>query len=232
MLFYDPFYLLFMIPGFLLVFIAQIRVSRAYSKWGRIRNSHSMTGSDAAARLLAYGGLGDVRLEGTRGQLTDHYDPRSNTLRLSAGVAQAPSVAALAISAHEIGHAMQDRENYGPLRMRAALVPMANIGSYLGWILIMVGLILQAVPIAWLGVGAFGIGAVFALATLPVEFNASARARRLLTESGLVVTEEESKGVNAVLDAAALTYVAALATAVLQVLYYVLMIAGLGRRRN
>jgi hypothetical protein len=176
--------------------------------------------------------LGDVRLEGTRGLLTDHYDPRSNTLRLSAGVAQAPSVAALAISAHEIGHALQDREGYYPLRLRAALIPAANIGSYLGWILIMLGLFLRMVPIAWLGVGAFGLGAVFALATLPVEFNASARARRLLVESGMLASEEETRGVNAVLDAAALTYVAALATAVLQLLYYVLLIGGLGRRRN
>ncbi|OGO50252.1 MAG: zinc metallopeptidase [Chloroflexi bacterium RBG_16_64_43] len=232
MFFYDPFYLLFMVPAFLLVFIAQVRVSRAYSKWGRVPNSRSMTGADAAKRLLAYGGMGDVRLEGTRGQLTDHYDPRSNTLRLSAGVAQAPSVAALAISAHEIGHALQDREGYFPLRLRAALIPAANIGSYLGWILIMLGLFLRMVPIAWLGVGAFGLGGVFALATLPVEFNASARARRLLVESGMLSSDEETRGVNAVLDAAALTYVAALATAVLQLLYYVLLIGGLGRRRN
>ena len=232
MFFYDPFYLLFMVPAFLLVFIAQVRVSRAYSKWGRVPNSRSMTGADAAKRLLAYGGMGDVRLEGTRGQLTDHYDPRSNTLRLSAGVARAPSVAALAISAHEIGHALQDREGYFPLRLRAALIPAANIGSYLGWILIMLGLFLRMVPIAWLGVGAFGLGGVFALATLPVEFNASARARRLLVESGMLSSDEETRGVNAVLDAAALTYVAALATAVLQLLYYVLLIGGLGRRRN
>jgi len=231
-MFYDPSYLLFMVPAFLLLFIAQVRVSRAYSKWGRIRNSHGLTGADAATRLLAYGGLGDVRLEGIRGQLTDHYDPRSNTLRLSAGVAQAPSVAALAISAHEIGHALQDREGYGPLRLRAALVPAANIGSTLGWILIMIGLFLQMVPVAWLGVGAFGLGAVFALATLPVEFNASFRARRLLADSGMLASEEETRGVNSVLDAAALTYVAALATAVLQLLYYVLMIAGIGRRRS
>jgi Zn-dependent membrane protease YugP len=231
-MFYDPSYLLFMVPAFLLVFIAQVRVSRAYSKWGRIRNSHGLTGADAATRLLAYGGLGDVRLEGIRGQLTDHYDPRSNTLRLSAGVAQAPSVAALAISAHEIGHALQDREGYGPLRLRAALVPAANIGSTLGWILIMIGLFLQMVPVAWLGVGAFGLGAVFALATLPVEFNASFRARRLLADSGMLASEEETRGVNSVLDAAALTYVAALATAALQLLYYVLMIAGIGRRRR
>jgi len=229
---YDPSYLLFMVPAILLVFIAQVRVSRAYSKWGRIRNSHGLTGADAATRLLTYGGLGDVRLEGIRGQMTDHYDPRSNTLRLSAGVAQAPSVAALAISAHEIGHALQDREGYGPLRWRAALVPAANIGSTLGWILIMVGLFLQLVPVAWLGVGAFGLGAVFALATLPVEFNASFRARRLLADSGMLASEEETRGVDSVLDAAALTYVAALATAVLQLLYYVLMIAGIGRRRT
>jgi Zn-dependent membrane protease YugP len=144
-------------------------------------------------------------------------------------VANGASVASLAIAAHELGHAMQDAEEYFPLRFRAALVPMVNIGSYLGWILIMVGLFLQLTQIAWLGVLVFSGGAVFALATLPVEFDASARAKRLLAESGIIQTVEEKRGVNNVLNAAALTYVAGLVTAILQLLYYVMLIGGRSR---
>jgi Zn-dependent membrane protease YugP len=231
-LFFDPTYLLFMLPGFLLVMIAQWRVSGAYRKWGQIRNAINLTGAEAAQRLLAYGGMSNVRLESVPGKLTDHFDPRSNTLRLSQAVAQTPSVAAMAVAAHEIGHAMQERDDYFPLRFRSALVPMANIGSNLGWILILLGIVLGLYNVAWLGVVAFSIGALFALATLPVEFNASYRARRLLAEAGMVTSSEQMSGVNAVLDAAALTYVAALATAILQVLYWVSLLAGFGRRRR
>ncbi|MGD0575390.1 MAG: zinc metallopeptidase [Anaerolineales bacterium] len=231
-LFLDPTYLIFMLPGLLLVMIAQWRVSGAYRKWGQIRNALNLTGAEAAQRLLAYGGLSNVKLETVRGKLTDHFDPRSNTLRLSSGVAQTPSVAAMAVAAHEIGHAMQERDDYLPLRFRSALVPAANIGSNLGWILILLGIVLGLYNIAWLGVVAFSIGAFFALVTLPVEFNASSRARRLLAESGMVTSSDQAAGVNAVLNAAAMTYVAALATAVLQVLYWVTMLSGFGRRRS
>jgi Zn-dependent membrane protease YugP len=136
----------------------------------------------------------------------------------------------LAIAAHELGHAMQDKEEYFPLRFRAMLVPVVNIGSYLGWILILIGLFLRLTDLAWLGVAIFSGGAIFALATIPVELNASARAKELLANSGLIITEEERRGVNSVLNAAALTYVAALFTAVLQLLYWVSIISG-GRRR-
>ncbi|MGA2112734.1 MAG: zinc metallopeptidase [Anaerolineales bacterium] len=231
-LFLDPTYILFMIPGLLLVMIAQWRVNGAYRKWGQVRNGLNMTGAEAAQRLLAYAGISNVKLEGVAGKLTDHFDPRSNTLRLSKAVAQTPSVASMAIAAHEIGHAMQERDDYFPMRFRSALVPMANIGSNLGWILILLGIVLGFYNIAWLGVVAFSIGALFALATLPVEFNASYRARKLLTDSGLVTSPEQMHGVNAVLDAAAMTYVAALATAVLQVLYWVTLLTGFGRRRS
>jgi uncharacterized protein len=144
-------------------------------------------------------------------------------------VANNASVAAVAIAAHELGHAMQDAEDYMPLRLRAALVPMVNIGSWLGWILIMIGLFLNMLNLAWLGVLVFSGGALFALATLPVELNASARAKQLLAETGIVQTEQEQRGVNNVLNAAALTYVAALLTSVLQLLYFASMIGG--RRR-
>ena len=171
----------------------------------------------------------DVRLKGIGGNLTDHYDPRTKTLRLSPGVANGSSVAAIAVAAHELGHAMQDAEDYLPLRFRAALVPAVNIGSWLGWILIIVGLFLNWVNLAWLGVLVFSGGALFALATLPVELNASARAKQLLAKTGIIQSEQERRGVNNVLNAAALTYVASLITAILQLLYFVSLIGG--RRR-
>jgi Zn-dependent membrane protease YugP len=231
-MFYNIDYLLFMAPAFLLMMLATWYVKSAYSKWGKIPASSRISGYQAAQRLITAGGLYGVQIEGIAGNLTDNYDPRTKTLRLSQGVAQGSSVASLAVSAHELGHAMQDSDDYFPLRLRAAMVPVVNIGSYLGWILIMIGLFLNMVNLAWLGVLAFSAGAVFALATLPVELNASARARQLLAASGLIVTEEERRGVNSVLNAAALTYVASLLTAVLQLLYFVSMVGGLGGRRR
>jgi Zn-dependent membrane protease YugP len=173
--------------------------------------------------------LYDIQVEQVRGRLSDHYDPRKKTLRLSPTVAQNASVASLAIAAHELGHAQQDQEDYFLLRLRAAMVPVVNIGSYLGWILILAGLLFNLLDLAWLGLIVFSGGAIFALATLPVEINASARARQMLTTSGLIYTEEERRGMNTVLNAAALTYVAGLVTAIMQLLYFASMITG--RRR-
>jgi hypothetical protein len=232
MFFYDPRYLLFMMPAILLMMLAQMYVSSTYKKWSQVQARSRLSGAQAAQRLIQSGGLYDVRVEGIAGNLTDHYDPRSKELRLSQGVYQSSSVAALAIAAHELGHAMQDQDGYFPLRLRAALVPAVNIGSYLGWILIIIGLLLGATQLAYVGLLVFSLGLVFALATLPVELNASARAKRLLTDTGLIVGEDEARGVNSVLNAAALTYVAALITAALQLLYYATMVLGMGRRRR
>jgi uncharacterized protein len=229
---FDPLYFLFMIPALLLVGLAKMRVDGAYRKWSQVRNSLGLRGAEVAQRLLRYGGLQDVRLEATPGELTDHYDPRNNILRLSEPVANGPSVAAMAIAAHEIGHAVQDRERYTPLQIRSAIVPMVSIGSTLGWILILAGMLLQITELAWLGVIVFAGGALFALVTLPVEFNASARAMVLLTQAGLMTSEEERRGVKDVLDAAALTYVAALGAALAQLLYYVVLVSGISRRRS
>lgn len=231
-MFLDPRYLLFMLPALLLMLITSWYVKSAYNKWGQVPARSRISGYEAAQRLISAGGLYGVRIEGVAGQLTDHYDPRDKTLRLSAGVARGASVASLAVAAHELGHAQQDAEGYFPLRFRSALVPMVNIGSYMGWIFIMAGLFFRWTNLAWLGVIFFAGGAIFALATLPVEFNASARAKRLLSETGIIVSEEERRGVNAVLNAAALTYVAGLVTAILQLLYYVTLVGGLGRRRD
>lgn len=230
--FYNPQYLLYMAPAFLLMMLVQWYVNSAYKKWSQVQSRSRFTGAQAAERLIQRGGLVGVRVEGIAGQMTDHYDPRDKTLRLSQGVYNSSSVAALAIAAHELGHAMQDKEEYLPLRLRAAMVPMVNIGSYLGWILIILGMVIGMTGLAWLGVAVFAGGALFALCTLPVELNASARARRLLTETGLIYGEEEQGGVNNVLNAAALTYVAALVTAVMQLLYYVSLVAGMGGRRR
>jgi len=245
MFFFDPMYLIFMIPAFILMGITSWYVKHAYNKWSQVRTNSGLTGAQAAQQLISrsvYSGvegsaeLRNVRVLGIGGNLTDHYNPQDKSLYLSPGVANSPSVASVAIAAHELGHALQDAEGYVPLRFRSMLVPAVNIGSNLGWILIMVGLFLRSTnlgtSIAWLGILFFAGGAVFALATLPVEFNASARAKELLAQSGIIRTDEEMRGVNQVLNAAALTYVAGLVTAVLQLLYYVLLVSGGGRRRD
>ena len=232
MFFFNPYYLLFMAPAIILMVAVQLYVNSAYKKWGQVPTRSGMSGAEAAQRLIRSGSLYDVNIEGVSGRLSDHYDPRKKTLRLSQGVYEGRSVASLAITAHELGHAMQDREDYFPLRLRSALVPAVNIGSYLGWILIIIGIFLKMTGLAWLGVAVFAGGALFALATLPVELNASARAKRLLVESGIIVGQDEQRGVNNVLNAAALTYVAALVTAVLQLFYYVTLVLGMGGRRR
>jgi uncharacterized protein len=226
MFFLDPTYLLFMIPAFILMGLTSWYVKAAYNKWSRVPSRSRITGHDAVRRLISVGGMHGIQIQGTPGELTDHYDPRNKTVFLSNGVANNPSVAALAIAAHELGHAQQDAEDYFPMRLRGFMVPMVSIGSNLGWILILVGLFIGWTGLSWLGVLVFSGGALFALATLPVEFDASARAKRLLAQSGIIQSDEEMRGVNTVLNAAALTYVAALVTAILQLLYYVMLIAG------
>ena len=231
MLFFDPaYFILVAIPSMILMGAASWYVRHANTKWSQIRASSGLTGAQAAQRLISTGNLYGVQVQGTPGELTDHYDPRNKTLFLSNGVANVPSVAAVAIAAHELGHAMQDADEYFPMKVRSALVPVVNIGSNLGWFLIIIGLVLNFIQLAWIGVFVFAGGALFALATLPVEFNASARAKQLLAQTGIIQTDEEIRGVNQVLNAAALTYVAGLLTAILQLLYYVFLVGG--RRRD
>jgi len=214
---------------------AQAKVSSAYKKYSRVPNMGGVTGAQAARTLLAYNGLSQVKIEGTKGQLTDHYDPRRKVLRLSSGVARNPSVAALGIVAHEVGHAVQDNLGYAPMRVRSALVPAANLGSRFGFICVILGLILYmfgaafGITITWIGVYLFAAAVLFALVTLPVEYNASTRARRMLQTTGLV-SAREYDGASTVLSAAALTYVAALLQAVAQLFYFVLLAVGMGRR--
>jgi Zn-dependent membrane protease YugP len=226
----DISYLLCMVPAFLLMMVTSLYVKSAYNRWLKVPVRSNVTGYQAAQHLIERGGLHGVQIQGIRGNLTDNYDPRNKTLNLSQGVAQAGSVASLAIAAHELGHALQDKENYLPLRFRSAIVPVVSIGSNLGWILIIGGLMLSY-AVAWFGVIAFSGGVVFALATLPVELNASKRARALLADTGLIQGDDEQRGVNTVLNAAALTYVASLVAAFSQLLYYISLVAGAGRRR-
>ena len=230
MFLFSPTYLMYMIPAFILMGLTSWYVKSAYNKWSQVPAHSRLTGAQAAQRLMSTGNMYGVQIQRVAGQLTDHYDPRNKTLYLSNGVANGTSVAALAIAAHELGHAMQDAEEYFPLKFRSALVPIVNIGSNLGWFLIMIGLFLRFTELAWLGVLIFAGGAVFSLATLPVEFNASSRAKQLLAQTGIIQTDEEKRGVNSVLNAAALTYVAGLITAILQLLYYVTLVGG--RRRS
>jgi Zn-dependent membrane protease YugP len=189
-----------------------------------------MTGAQAARTILDSNGLQNVMVERVGGTLSDHYDPRSDTLRLSPDVYDGPSLASVGVAAHEAGHALQDAKHYAPLKLRTAMVPTVQIGSWLGPIIFMVGLFLTGASgagetIAWLGLIIFGATAIFALVTLPVEFDASRRAKQLLVSEG-IVAPQEMNGVNSVLDAAALTYVAAALQAIMTLLYYATLLMG------
>ena len=227
-MFFSPLYLLFALPALLLGLWAQFRVQSAYGKYSRVRAMSGMTGAQAARRILDTNGLQNVAIERVRGTLSDHYDPRSKVLRLSDSVYGEPSLAAVGVAAHEAGHALQDKVNYGPLKLRSAMVPTVQIGSWLGPIIFMVGLFLSGAfgeTIAWIGLVIFAATALFAIVTLPVEFNASKRAKELLVATG-VLAPQEIKGVDNVLDAAALTYVAAALQAIMTLLYYASLLMG------
>lgn len=238
MYWFDPMYLVFTLPPLILGMIANWWVKSAYRRGLKLPNRRGVTGMQAAD-LLQRRAMLNVQLAQVQGELSDHYDPRSKTLALSTGVARSASVGALAIVAHELGHAVQDEEDYGPMRVRSALVRPVNVGTQLGTVLFMVGFFMSYLAtglseigriISWAGVFGFCLAALFALVTLPVELNASRRGLRLLADSGLVA--EENMGVaRGVLRAAALTYVAALAQALAQVLYYVYLLSGRRRRR-
>ena len=228
--YFNPTYFIFVLPALALAFYAQAKVKSAYAKWGQVRNMRNLTGLDAAHMILGPEGLGDVQVEGIAGQLTDNYDPRTKILHLSQGVAQQPSVAALAVTAHEIGHALQDHTNFAPLKLRGAIVPAVQVSSWVAPIMFFIGLFLHFTGLAWLGIILFSAGAVFALITLPVELDASRRGLRLLQVYSLA-DGRELDGAKSVLNAAALTYGAALAQTLATLLYYVTLLGGFGRRR-
>ena len=240
MFFFDFRYMLFVfLPVMVLMLLAQWWVRRAFKKASEIPNMQRITGAQAARRILNSAGLYNVPVEPTRPHgfglssgaspdLDDHYDPTQKVLRLSPTVYSSASVAALGVAAHEAGHAMQDAQGYAAMRVRSALVPAANLGSDFGFILVLLGLFMQIAGLAWLGVGAFALGTLFALLTLPVELNASSRAMQMLTNTGLVDRTEYAQA-RSVLNAAAFTYVAGLAASILNLLYYVMLVSGIGR---
>ena len=229
-------YFLFMLPGLLFSLWAQSKVRGAYGKYSQIRNDRNVTGAPAARAVLDANGLNDVPIVAIQGELSDHYDPRSRELRLSQAVYAQPSIASIGIAAHEAGHAIQHAHAYSPLKVRTAIVPAVRIGSQFGVIVIIAGLLLQVTGLAWVGVALFALATIFAFVTLPVEFDASRRAKKSLVQVGLVDGGvgggTESKGVATVLDAAAWTYIAGFAASLLQLLYWVSVVNGnSGRRR-
>ncbi len=221
-------YLLFMLPAFLLGAVAQIMVKTRFNRFSRVASSRGMTGADAARAVLSAGGVHNVPIGRVAGELTDHYDPKSNSISLSDSVYGSNSIAAIGVAAHEAGHALQYANNYAPIKLRTAIVPVCNLGSRIGPLLIIGGCIISyaAAAFADLGVMLYMAGLVlyaavafFQLVTLPVELNASKRAIKAL-ESGNLLARDELKGAKKVLTAAALTYVAALFTSIMQILYY------------
>jgi len=233
-MFFNSTYFLFIIPGLLLTLWAQSQVRGSYAKFSKVRNAVNMTGAQVARRVLDANGLYNVPVEAIKGELTDHYDPRNRTLYLSQAVYGTPSIAAMGIAAHESGHAIQHAQAFAPLQLRTAIVPAANFGSTLGFIVLFAGILLHVAQLSWVGVALFALSTVFALITLPVEFDASRRAKQALTILGLtdggLQRGEEGSGVATVLNAAAWTYVAGFASSLLSLLYYVSLVSGMNRR--
>jgi Zn-dependent membrane protease YugP len=219
--YFDP-TMLIVLPAIILAFYAQIKVKSAYAAGDQVLTSRGMTGFDAARRILDANGLHYVRIEQIPGELTDHFDPRENVIRLSAKVYHSNTASAVGVAAHEAGHAVQYAQNYAPIKLRAAIIPACNFGSMLAMPLFIIGLFLVIEPLMWLGIIAYSLTAVFQLITLPVEFNASRRAMTILSDSGRF-TEEQLRASRKVLSAAALTYVAAMASALLSLLRLVLI---------
>lgn len=226
---FDPIYYLFAIPALILGLYAQYKVRSAYARFSRVGNTSGIVGYEAARRLLAISGVGQVTLQEKPGHLSDHYDPRSKTLALSSGVARSASVASLGIVAHEVEHAIQHHREYLPLKLRSGLVPVVRIGSWLGPIILLGGMVLPIPNMSLIGLLFFSATLVFSLVTLPVEFDASRRAVSMLQGSGMMSGVDE-RGVQQVLSAASLTYVAAATQALSTILYYVFLLGGYRRR--
>jgi Zn-dependent membrane protease YugP len=232
-IFFDPLFLCFMIPAAIMGFAAQAAIKSRFQKYSNVRTMRGLTGARVAREILDSNGLYDVGVEETQGFLSDHYDPRSRVLRLSPDVARQPSISAVGVAAHEAGHAIQHQKGYMPLQIRSAMVPAVQFGSNLAPMLIFGGIMLQILfsqaatlgyAIAWLGVIGYGLAALFSIVTLPVELDASSRAKKLLYQYN-IVDKQELAGVTAVLNAAAWTYVVAAIAALLQLAYWILRLS-------
>ena len=227
--YYDPYYWMILVPAMLIALLAQLNVSATFNRYSRVASRRGLTGAQAAEAVLRAPGVYGVRVERVAGRLSDHYDPRSNVIRLSDGVYGSTSVASLGVAAHEAGHAVQYAQGYGPIKLRTAIIPVCNIGSQLSILLIVLGLIFYFPALFGVGVILFAVAVVGQVVTLPVEFNASRRAMASLRDTGLL-EQEELRGARKVLTAAAMTYVAALLVSIAQLLRFLLAFGG--RRRN
>jgi len=221
MFYFDPVYLIFMAPGLALSLWASWRVKSSFNKYSSVRSSRGITGAEAAAELLGRAGVTDVKIVRTEGRLSDHYNPLTKTLALSDGVYNSSSIAAVGIAAHEAGHALQHAQHYAPLWLRSVLVPTANIGSSIGYFVMVIGLVMASTNMVLFGAVLFSAVLFFQIVTLPVEFNASSRAKALVVEYGIILPQERV-GVDRILNAAALTYVAAAVTTLLTLLYFLM----------
>jgi len=231
MFYFDPAYLLIVLPGLLLGIYASIKVKTTFARASKIPSRVGWTGRRVAQAILDAEGIANVRIEPVEGSLSDHYDPRAKVLRLSPDVYDGNSLAAAGVAAHEVGHAIQDARGYAPLALRNSVVPMANIGSSLGILLAMIGIGFALQTLALVGCALFTMVVIFQVINLPVEFNASRRARQVLLSNGMVSTEEDRE-IGKVLNAAAMTYVAATVTAILTLLYYLWRSGLIGGRRD
>ncbi len=233
---FDLTYLVLVLPCLILSLWASASVKSTFNRYSKQLSVRRITGAQAAQRVLSANGVGGVRIERVSGDLTDHYDPKTNVIRLSESVYDSPSVAAIGVACHEAGHAVQYAHNYAPIRLRAAIIPVTNFGSRLAMPLILLGLVLSfmgsfSYTLVYVGIACFGLSLVFQLVTLPVEFNASRRAVQAIAEGNLL-TEQEQKGAKKTLRAAAMTYVAATAVALAQLLRLLVIFGGRGRRRD
>ncbi len=227
-MYFDPLYLVFMVPALLFSLWASWRTKSAFKKYERVRTARGVTGAQAAAEMLRSAGITDVRIVPTQGFLSDHYHPGNKTLALSESVYASPSIAAVGVACHEAGHAIQHAQNYGPLHFRSALVPTAGFGSTAGYIVALGGMLFHSPNLIVLGAALIGLVLIFQIVTLPVEFDASARAKQLAVANGIILPQER-EGVDRVLNAAAMTYVAAVVSTLLTIAYYLLRASGMRR---
>lgn len=233
-MFFDWTYIVFILPCALFAMWASSKVKSTYAKYGKQFSERGIKAEDAARRMLDQNGLTNVKIERIEGHLTDHYDPRSRIIRLSESVYNSTSTAAIGVACHEVGHAIQHANGYAPLRLRNAIIPLTNIGSSLSWPLILVGLLFQrntTPTLAYLGIALFGFAVLFQVFTLPTEFDASKRALQSM-EASNYFSQSELVGAKKVLDAAALTYVAALATSIMQMLRLIIIVSSNSRRND
>lgn len=230
-MFFDPLYLLFMLPGLILASLASLFTTFTFKKYSSIGSASGMTGAEAARRLLETAGIYNVTIEHVDGMLTDHYDPTSHTLRLSDQVYSSSSLSAIGVACHEAGHAIQHATDYAPLVLRSTLVPAANLGSNLSYFILLAGFIFQSQSVIIAGIILFSLTVLFTLVTLPVEYNASSRAKKLMVSAG-IVSRAEASSAGEVLNAAFMTYVASAVSALLTLLYYLIRSGLLGGRND